>query len=274
MAELDVSVVIPTFRREKLVVEAISSALTQRGVSLEVIVVDDSGEASARDAVSAIGDPRVRYVARLKPGGCPAYPRNEGAALARGRYLHFLDDDDLLEHGALTALVCALDVRPNAGMAFGTITPFGENADELRLHQQYYGEATRIARSIRSNRELVAKLVFQGTILVNSACMVRRNVFLASGGYDSTMPIAEDVDLWGRVARLSGGHVFVDQPIMRYRTGSPSIMHGTNMREKLMSSYRRIHDKYRATNGTFDFLMMKVWARTLLRRRETQGGVP
>lgn len=271
-ANVDVSVVIPTFHREQLVLEAIASALAQSGVTHEVIVVDDSGTASAREAIGSITDPRLRYVARAKPGGNPAVPRNDGAALASGRYLHFLDDDDLLEPGALAALSGALDANPRAGMAFGNTTPFGEDPRELQLHEQYYREALRVARRIRSNREFVANLVFHPAILVNSACMARRETFLAAGGYDSTMPVAEDVDLWGRLARRAGGYVFVDRSVMRYRTGAPSIMHGKNMTEKLHVSYRRMQQKYRELNGALEFLAMKVWARTLLRRRAVQGG--
>jgi len=107
----DVSVIIPTFHREKLVVAAVESALLQRsdGVSVEVIVLDDSPSGSASKAVEAIGDADVRYVRRTVPsGGRPALVRNEGARLARGGFLHFLDDDDVLEGGSLATLADAL----------------------------------------------------------------------------------------------------------------------------------------------------------------------
>ena len=57
----EVSVVIPTYKREREVVAATLSALKQRAVTLEVIVVDDSPEGTARDAVLGIGDARVHY---------------------------------------------------------------------------------------------------------------------------------------------------------------------------------------------------------------------
>jgi glycosyltransferase involved in cell wall biosynthesis len=80
MDPLDVSVIIPTFHREKQLLEAIGSAQRQGGVTLEIIVVDDSPDASARDAVAALGDSRVRYVLRPQPsGGRPALVRNDGA---------------------------------------------------------------------------------------------------------------------------------------------------------------------------------------------------
>ena len=120
MPQIDISVVIPTFHREAQVVEAIHSVLAQRNVSLEVIVVDDSAEGSARDAVVSVKDARVHYQLRPEPsGGRPALARNDGAKSARGRYLYFLDDDDMLEPDTLLEMSKALDATPTAGMAFG-----------------------------------------------------------------------------------------------------------------------------------------------------------
>ena len=78
MNDVDVSVVIPTFHREAQLLEAIGSVLSQSGVSLHIIVVDDSAEQTARAAVSSVQDPRLHYIARREPsGGRPALVRNE-----------------------------------------------------------------------------------------------------------------------------------------------------------------------------------------------------
>ena len=73
----DISVIIPTFRREQQLVEALSSVLGQARADTEVFVVDDSPEGSARDVVSQIGDKRVRYHKNPLPtGGNPSIVRN------------------------------------------------------------------------------------------------------------------------------------------------------------------------------------------------------
>src|SRR5689334_11963277 len=61
MADPLVSVVVATFHREQMVVEAVRSALAQPGVLVEVLVMDDSADGSARAPIGAIGDPRVHY---------------------------------------------------------------------------------------------------------------------------------------------------------------------------------------------------------------------
>ncbi len=67
MTAIDITTVVPTFRRPQQVGEAVRSALAQEGVSIEVRVIDDSPEGSAREAVEAIGDARVTYSKRDTP---------------------------------------------------------------------------------------------------------------------------------------------------------------------------------------------------------------
>jgi glycosyltransferase involved in cell wall biosynthesis len=268
MSEIDVSVIIPTFHRERLVLEAIGSVLAHRGLSMEILVLDDSAEGSASEAVSSIADTRVRYIKCADPsGGKPALVRNAGAALSRGRFLHFLDDDDLLETDALNVLADSLERSPQCGMAFGAIIPFGDDLAALRHEQRYMSQASSIARGLRGRMELVATLLFQSTILVNSACMVRRHCFLACGGYDSNIPVCEDVELWMRIARADD-FVYVDRPVIHYRTGLPSLMRSlVENDERLRIAYQRSQSNYRARYGLAETLMLKLWTKTLLRRK-------
>jgi len=266
MDPIDVSVIIPTYHREKELLEAIGSVQRQRGVDLEIIVVDDSPEASARDAVASVGDSRVHYVLRPDPsGGRPALVRNDGAKVAQGRYLYFLDDDDMLETDTLATLSQALDAAPEAGMAFGVISPFGLDQAVLLHNQRYFAEARRVARKLKGRHQLSACLTFRSAIMVCSAGMARRAAFAAVGGFDADIPICEDSELWARIAQ-GRGHIFIDRPVVRYRTGAPSMMHNlAENDEKFHVSYRRIQGKYRQAHGLLQYMAMKFWARVILR---------
>ena len=95
MTTPDVSVVIPTRDRPELLLHsALPSALDQKAVDLEVIVVDDCSAEDIERRTTEVGDARVRVVRHLAPRGV-ASARNTGIGVARAPWIAFLDDDDL-----------------------------------------------------------------------------------------------------------------------------------------------------------------------------------
>jgi len=89
-----VSVVIPTFQRPALVLQAVKSVLTQTLGDLEIIVVIDGGDPATAAALNSLSASRLRVITLDKQmGGSSA--RNEGVFVARGEWIAFLDDDDL-----------------------------------------------------------------------------------------------------------------------------------------------------------------------------------
>ncbi|MBF5043667.1 MULTISPECIES: glycosyltransferase [Myxococcaceae] len=263
----DVSVVIPTFRRPQALREALESVLAQEGVQVEVRVLDDSPEGSAREVVEAFRDARLTYVKREVPtGGDPAVVRNEGWPVARGRYVHFLDDDDRVAAGAYRAMVAALDANPRAGMVFGRVDPFGNNAEVLAHQRAYFADAARRAKraqKVGSRRWMATNMLFRPTVLVNSACMVRRECVAPLGGYRTECLVVEDVDFYLRVIRRFG-FVFLDEVVVHYRTGETSLMHDAHS-ERVVRSYGAIYERYRETYGQLELTALKLCARTVLR---------
>jgi glycosyltransferase involved in cell wall biosynthesis len=138
----DVSVIIPTFNREQYVVQAIDSALNQSGgLSVEVIVVDDGSTDGTKARVGAYGD-RVKYV-YTNNGGC-AHARNVGMAHATGRYLTFLDSDDVLYPYALEIEAAVLDANLQLGMVYAEMSGFDDSGFFERYHlKKYHSSAYR-----------------------------------------------------------------------------------------------------------------------------------
>ncbi|MGW7438325.1 glycosyltransferase [Streptomyces sp. NPDC054849] len=102
-----VSVVVIAYNDAGLVGEAVSSALAQGPVVAEVIAVNDAssdGTAQVLDELAAV-HPRLKVVHRTENSGGCGTPRNDGIAAASGRYVLFLDSDDVLPPGAADALV-------------------------------------------------------------------------------------------------------------------------------------------------------------------------
>ncbi len=91
-----VSVIIPTYNSEKYIEKTVSSALSQTYVNLEIIIVDDCSRDNTREVIKSISnvDSRVRYVFQDTNQGA-AVARNVGIRNARGRFIAFLDSDDI-----------------------------------------------------------------------------------------------------------------------------------------------------------------------------------
>jgi glycosyltransferase involved in cell wall biosynthesis len=265
MNDVDVTVIIPTFRRPELLPQAIASALSQEGVSLEVCVVDDSPEGSARDVALGLRDPRVTYRKLHAPSnGRPAIVRNDAWPTARGRYVHFLDDDDIVVAGAYRAHVRALDAPPNLArfMSFGCIEPFGADPEAVRLEALFWrGGADRARRAATLGRlGFVAAMLFDHAVLQNSACMVRTSALREIGGFDPLMPLQEDTEMHARGTRLRGC-VFIDRTVVRYRVSPTSLMRRRDPRGLLDEAYARMHRKYRHTHGLAEYMALKFYAR-------------
>jgi glycosyltransferase involved in cell wall biosynthesis len=132
VSAINVSVVIPTFRRPELLRAAVGSVLEQRGlvVGVEVIVIDnDHAKSAERTVADLAGSPAMvlRYLCEPRPG--ISHARNAGVAASRGSYIAFLDDDEVAPPGWLASLLSTMrdtaadivvgPVRPRfpAGMA-------------------------------------------------------------------------------------------------------------------------------------------------------------
>lgn len=259
------TVIIPTYRREKQVREAIESALAGGVEAVEVLVVDDSSDASARESVRSVRDTRVRYLTMPEPSrGKPALVRNHALHRARGHYLYFLDDDDLCHPGSLAALVAGLDANPQVGVAFGLVTTAGPVPEVRERYDVWWSWAGRVARQVAFSSWLTAGVImFRGTMIINSTCMIRRAAALELGGYDPSIPVYEDVDFFLRGIRRFG-HVFVEREVLIYGTGLPSIMHDCEFEPELMlTAHRRIYEAYKEQWGSLDFRLLQLTSKLM-----------
>jgi glycosyltransferase involved in cell wall biosynthesis len=264
MAVLDVSVVIPTFRRPVLLREAILSVRAQRGVAVETIVVDDSPEGSAAAVAGEFAD-SVHYLKNSQPtGGFPSVVRNLGWPLARARFVHFLDDDDRVPEGHYAAAIAAFAGHPGVGVVFGRIEPFGDAPETQmrREHAFFRGAARRaaICSCLGPRLGFAAGMIFNRTLLVCGAALIRRECVQRLGGFDSEIQLGEDVDFFGRAMREFGA-CFLDRVTLHYRIGSPSLMHAPVLSEREIQQHldgaRRMTAKYRNERGRAEFYVMK-----------------
>jgi glycosyltransferase involved in cell wall biosynthesis len=130
----DFLVVIPTHKRAEAVRAAIASALSQAGVTKQIIVADDCPEGSAAGVVKDF--PEVIYLKNPHPShGWPGRVRNFAFDFShemgtKARYVHFLDDDDTVPEGHYAVVKETFRQHPNIGVVFGVLRPFSTFSDD------------------------------------------------------------------------------------------------------------------------------------------------
>ena len=204
----DVTVVVPTLGASPYLEEAVASALAERPA--EVIVVANGG--------AQVDLPGARILERAEPGRSEA--RNLGVEAARTPYVAFLDDDDAALPGRLERQRAALAEAWWAPLSFGRVRVVdGEGRPREGWNRLLDKRFSRLARARAVSYEDVLRV--QAPIYT-SATMVRRDAFLAVGGFDPAFEAYEDLDLYLRLAR-AGDLVPVDgEPVTLYR------LHGSN----------------------------------------------
>lgn len=114
-----VSVVMATYNRSNIIGHAIESVRRGSFADWELVVVGDACTDDTEAVVAAIGDPRIRFVNLPENCGEQSGPNNVGVKLARGRYLAFLNHDDLWFPEHLARSVAVLNSDPAADLVFG-----------------------------------------------------------------------------------------------------------------------------------------------------------
>ena len=130
-----VSICIPTYNRPELLERAVRSCLAQTFTDFEVIITDNSDNDASRDLVTRLADPRIRYYKNETNVG-PWANGNRAAALATGRHIKFLMDDDLIKPEFLARTVEALEKHPSAGVAMAPMDII--DAEDRRIFPRFY----------------------------------------------------------------------------------------------------------------------------------------
>lgn len=180
-----VSVIIPTFNRQAMLLEALTSLLDQEYSPFEVIVVDDG---STDDTVAALAPYRDRIQLLRQPNRGVSAARNRGIAAARGELIALLDSDDLWLPGKLRTQVRFFAAHPASLIC---------QTEEIWLRQ-----GVRV--NPRKYHQKLSGMIFEPSLarcLVSpSAVMMRRSLLEEVGGFDESLPACEDYDLWLRVS--------------------------------------------------------------------------
>lgn len=218
---IEVSVIIPTYNRRELVTRAVRSVLAQTRPVEEIIVIDDgSTDGTGLALATEFGD-RIRYV-RQENGGVSS-ARNHGLRIARGRYLALLDSDDewLPEKNRLQ--IEWLEAHPDFGLVLCDVIRMDANHRDFEIFRR---------RELLPEDGHILKWVLLEPALAPASAVMRRAVYEAVGGFDESLPTAEDLEYHLRIAAHWKIGV-VEVPLVRAMRGHDGL-----------SSLARTYDDY------------------------------
>lgn len=188
-----VSVIVPTFNRPAGLRAALSSIHAQTYPNIEIIVVNDAGE----DV-----QPLIAAVKSHRPIRCETHATNQGAGaarntamrLARGKYIAFLDDDDLYRPEHIFALVAELEAQPGCVAAYS-------DAEQAVVEEN--GKITTVLeRRIQYSVDFSRDELLVRNYIPNLCLVFRRAALDQAGDFDASMAALEDWEWLTRLARV------------------------------------------------------------------------
>jgi glycosyltransferase involved in cell wall biosynthesis len=259
----EISVIIPTYNRAAMVVEAVESVLAQEMSEFELIVIDDGSTDDTETRLGIFGS-RLHYFKQQNAGVSRA--RNRGLEIARAPLVAFLDSDDLWLPAKLRVQHKYMVEHPDVLIC---------QTEELWLRN-----GRRVNPKIRHQKP--SGDIFQRSLdlcLVSpSAVMARQELFARIGCFDETLPVAEDYDLWLRAAVDYPVPLLLEPLVIKrggrldqLSAGSSIDRHRIKALEKLLDSDRLSTKQYQWTWETLQ-RKCKIYGQGCLKRGKVEEG--
>ncbi len=192
-----VTVLLPTHNRRRYLPEALASVLRQTYRDLEIFVIRDGGE-EVSDIVRSFHDPRVVFIDRRENRGKP-HSLNEALARARGKYVAYLDDDDLYYPDHVRTLVDVLEGSTDCQVAY---------SDLYKTYCEVIpgGDRRVLSKHVEISRDFDRFMMLYFNHVLHVSLMHRRDLLDKTGLYNEQLNILIDWDITRRLAFFSDFH--------------------------------------------------------------------
>lgn len=213
-----VSVILPTFDRLEFLRAAIDSVIGQTHADWELVIADDGSTEETKAYLRALADPRVR-VLWLAHSGKPSVARNAAIRTAQGRYLAFMDSDDVWLPRKLETQLGAMHGRPERRWSYTALSMIDIEGraipDEVYQTRHPY------------DGDVVERLLTLEALISTPTVMAERSLVGEVGGFDEELVVNEDQDLWLRLAMRSPVTHVADR-LVRVRVKRPDPRYPQN----------------------------------------------
>ncbi len=223
-----VSVVIPAFNAGDYLNETLNSVIEQSHANLEIIVVDDGSTDATSQILNKVRDPRLKI---LRTTGCGAgYARNAGLRVATGDWVQFLDADDILSPDKIALqLTVLLSAAPNA-VASCAWAKFGASINNVKIRPEVVWKEADPVRWLTTS--------LNGGGMMQTACwLTPRQIIEKVGFWNESLSLHDDGEYFCRVLLASDHQIFVDGPLVFYRTVENSLSRQRN-RKAIESAFQ------------------------------------
>lgn len=207
------SVVIPTYNRADLLREALDSVLAQEFKEFEVIVVDDGSTDDTESVVRSYGK-RIQFLQQQNSG--PGAARNLGIKQARGKFVTFLDSDDLWFPWTLKCHYDVITDNPEASFIAGRSVRFSNLSDLNAVRRESSIDVCLYSDYLATSSE--------STWILPGSVAIKRDLLLKVGGLAPQRMNAEDSDLWLKLGTAPAFALIESPPIFAYRSNPGSAI--------------------------------------------------
>ncbi|MEH1962235.1 MAG: glycosyltransferase [Nostoc sp.] len=213
-----ISVIIPSYNSEKTIKKTIESVLNQSFSDLELIVINDGSKDSTLEIISNFQDSRIKIFSFDNSGG--NISRNRGLKYATGKFVSFLDADDIWTPDKLASQLQALQENLGAKVAYSWTDSIDDN-----------GEILLSGMHITVNGDVYEKLLVSNFLENGSNPLILREAIIELGGFDESLNAAQDWDMWLRLA-YKFNFVCVPSVQILYRISPNSVSSNLARQEK------------------------------------------
>lgn len=202
-----VSIVIPVYNGEKYIKKTLSSVFNQSFKDFEVITIDDGSQDKTKKILKTYGK-KIRYIYQENKGTAAA--RNTGIKAAKGKYIAFLDQDDLWLPQKLAEQVKILDKKPKVGLVFcGSFL-----LNEGRLIGFFH---SRLGITIAISAKDIFNQLVEENFIPTLTVLLRKEAFDKLGLLKEDLVGTDDHEMWLRVAEYGYRFEAVRKNLAIYR---------------------------------------------------------
>jgi len=241
-----VSIIIPTFNREKELERAITSVFNQTYINWEICVVDNSSSDNSVQLINHYDDPRIKLY-MIQNEGIIGASRNLGIQKATGKYLAFLDSDDWWSSRKLEESIKFLE-QGKANIIYHDLYIVKKES------QKFFFKKTKSRQLLRP---IFNDLIIHGNTLVTSSVVMRKDILIKIAGFseDNGLIAIEDYDAWLSLAIKGQKFLKISKTLGFYWAGGKN----TSNPERTLQTINELESKYQSKISQLELSKKTYW---------------